>query len=194
MDIKIDDEIRKSFNSAYNSINAFIKDEKQIETIKQVSILISGSLKNNHKVIWFGNGGSASQAEHLSAELSGRFKYDRKSYPSIALTANSAAVTAIANDYDYSDIFSRQVEGLCSEGDVCIGLSTSGKSKNVLNGLKIAKQKKAITVGLTGMKGLAMGDYVDYLIVAPSEETEHIQEIHIIAGHMICGLVEKILL
>jgi len=141
----------------------------------------------------FGNGGSASDAEHIAAEFTGRFKHDRQALPAIALTSNSAELTAIANDYRFEDVFSRQLKGLAKAGDVAMGISTSGNSKNVLNGLAAARNVGAKAVGLTGSGG-DMKSYCDFLISVPSDNPSLLQEVHIAIGHLICLMVEEDLL
>ncbi|MES2004811.1 MAG: D-sedoheptulose 7-phosphate isomerase [Bacteroidota bacterium] len=179
-------------------ISASIEVKKQIlsdaalqQTIAAVVDLTTAAFQNGKKVLFCGNGGSAADAQHLAAEFSGRFYKDRKALPSEALHCNSSYLTAVANDYSYDVIYSRLVEGICVEGDVLIGLSTSGNSKNILNAFAAAKEKKVITVGFTGASGGKMKDASDYLINVPSSDTPRIQESHIMIGHIICELVEK---
>jgi D-sedoheptulose 7-phosphate isomerase len=148
-------------------------------------------IKNGNKVVIFGNGGSAADAQHIAAELVGRFRIDRKSYPALALTANSSTVTALSNDYSYDVIFSRQCESLVNSGDVVIGISTSGNSENVNNGLIISKKKGAVTIGLLGNKGGKIKKIVDIPIVIESSSTPRIQEAHRTIYHIICEIVEK---
>jgi D-sedoheptulose 7-phosphate isomerase len=147
------------------------------------------SFRAGGKLLTFGNGGSAADAQHIASEFSGRFRKDRDPLPAIALTTNSSDVTAIANDYGFEDVFSRQVRSLAKPGDVVIGISTSGISENVLNGLATARRIQARTVGLTGTKG-KMAFYSDILIAIQSERTSLIQEVHIAIGHLLCLLVE----
>ena len=183
-------------------IDAIIK--KSIE-VKQ-SILLDNSLhkviynsidvivkafKNGNRVMFCGNGGSAADAQHLAAELSGRFYKDRKALPSDALHCNTSYLTAVANDYSYDVVYSRLVDGTMVSGDVLIGLSTSGNSKNIINAFKTAKEKGIITIGLTGESGGKLGILSNYLINIPSTDTPRIQEAHIMIGHIICELVES---
>jgi D-sedoheptulose 7-phosphate isomerase len=163
----------------------------QVKIINKVIQEIVRAYKNERKVFWFGNGGSAADAQHLACELVSKFFNDRRALASIALTTNTSELTAIANDYNFNKIFARQVEALVRQGDIVIGLSTSGNSLNVIEGLKTAKQIGAITVGLTGETGGKLKDYTDYLIAVPSKVTPHIQESHIMIGHVICYLVER---
>ncbi len=166
---------------------------EQIERIAAAARLMGEAIKAGRKIIWFGNGGSATQSQHMTAEFVGRFRKERRSLPSISLTENMASVTAIGNDYAYDVIFSRQLEGLGTAGDVAIGLSTSGNSKNVLGALKSAKASRIHTVGLTGGSGGQMTALCDVCICVPSTVTAHIQEVHLTIGHILCGLVEDAL-
>ncbi len=143
------------------------------------------------KVIFFGNGGSAADAQHLAAEFVGRYLRERTPLPALALNANSSAVTAISNDYGYAEVFARQLEALAMAGDVAVGISTSGNSPNVLQALRKARTLGLFTIGLTGASGGAMREVVDVLIAAPSEETPRIQECHILIGHALCDAVEQ---
>lgn len=162
-----------------------------IPDIAEAAKLIIKSLKNGSKVLLFGNGGSAADAQHLACELVSRLKMKRGVLPAIALTTNTSILTAIGNDYDFATIFSRQVEALIQKDDVAIGISTSGNSPNVLNALKAARKGGAVTIGLTGQKGQKMCKLVDLCLKVPSTNTPRIQEAHITIGHIICSLVEK---
>ena len=186
--------------SKQNIISDYI--EQSIQTKKTVSIsrtevivqiadeIISAYRKGN-KILWFGNGGSAADAQHLACELVSRFCIDRKALASIALTTNTSELTAIANDYDFDQVFARQVEALVNSGDVVIGITTSGNSPNVIEGINEAKRLGAITVGFTGATGGKLKGVVDILLTVPSEETPHIQEAHITVGHLVCYIVEN---
>ncbi|MBU1042895.1 MAG: D-sedoheptulose 7-phosphate isomerase [Candidatus Omnitrophica bacterium] len=166
------------------------KNTKQIVTISKTII---EAYKNGKKVIIFGNGGSASDAQHMAAELVGRFKKERKAYPAIALTTNTSTLTALANDYSYEYIFERQIEAFVQKGDIAIGISTSGKAKNVIAGLKKAKDMGAFTIGLTGEMGINLKKITDICLMVPSDDTARIQESHITIIHIICKLVEDAL-
>ena len=155
---------------------------------------IVAAYRGGQKTIFFGNGGSAADAQHLAAEFVGRYLRERPALPALALHANTSSVTAIANDYGYDQIFSRQIEALCARGDVAVGISTSGNSKNVLAGLAAARKLGVATIGLTGAGGGRMRDAVDILIAAPTNETPRIQECHILIGHALCDAVEEALL
>jgi len=163
----------------------------RVEVIAQVAGLIVNAYRQGKKVVWFGNGGSSADAQHLACELVSRFYLDRKALASIALTTNTSELTAIANDYDFDRIFARQVEALVNPGDVVIGISTSGNSPNVIEGIKKAKQLGAITVAFTGANGGKLKGNIDFLLDVPSSVTPYIQESHIMIGHIICYLVEK---
>lgn len=163
----------------------------ELEKIRKVTNVIVEALRKGHKVVLFGNGGSAADAQHIACELAGRFKKERPGIPAISLTTNTSALTAIANDYSYEEVFSRQVQSIVNEGDVVIGISTSGNSANVIKGVGAAKQKGALTVGLTGATGGKLEKVVDICIKVPSTDTPRIQEVHITIGHIICQLVEE---
>ena len=166
---------------------------EQVDRIANAAQLMSEAIRAGRKTIWFGNGGSATQSQHMAAEFVGRFRGERRSLPSISLTENMASVTAIGNDYAYDQIFSRQLEGLGQAGDVAIGLSTSGNSGNVVKGLQKAKALRIATIGLTGDSGGAMAGLCDLCICVPSTVTARIQEVHLAIGHILCGLVEDAL-
>ena len=158
------------------------------DPIHKTGEIIIDALKTGGKVLVFGNGGSASQASHLAGELIGRYSRTRKPYPAIALVGDSGVLTCIANDFGYEALFSRQVEGLAVKGDIAIGFSTSGKSPNVLAGLRAARQQGAVTIALTGAAGLA--GQADHVLAVPSATTAHIQEVHLMILHLWCELLE----
>jgi D-sedoheptulose 7-phosphate isomerase len=177
-----------------NSIDVkkiILEDKKIINTIEEVSKVIIHAFQQKHKVFFCGNGGSASDAQHLSAEFTGRFYFDREPLDSEALHVNTAYLTAVANDYSYDEVYSRLVKAKCSKGDVLVGLSTSGNSKNIIKAFEEAKKLGVVTVGMTGKSGGAMKILSDYLINIPSVDTPRIQEAHIMIGHIICELVEE---
>ena len=176
--------ITESSNLILNSINLSEKIEESINEIIKC-------FKRGNKVIVFGNGGSAADAQHIVAEFIGRFQKERKSLPAISLTTDSSIITSLANDYSYDIVFSRQCESLVSKGDIVIGISTSGKSKNVENGIKTAKKKGAITIGLLGGDGGTIKNTTDISIVVPSTNTARIQEVHRVIYHIICDVVEN---
>ena len=181
-----------------NIIKESIEVKKNILLDKSLHTIIYNSIdsivtafQRGNKVMFCGNGGSAADAQHLAAELSGRFYKDRKALPSDALHCNTSYLTAVANDYSYDVIYSRLVDGVMNSGDVLIGLSTSGNSKNIINAFKTAKEKGIITIALTGETGGDIGILADYLINVPNTDTPRIQEAHIMIGHIICELVES---
>jgi len=159
--------------------------------IEKVATHMIKALNNGNTIFWCGNGGSASDAQHLAGELVGRFVGDRKALKSISLNADSAVMTCIVNDYGYENIFSRQVEGLGAEGDVLVGITTSGNSENVLNAFAVANQKNMITIGLLGKGGGKASSLVRDGIVIDSNTTARIQEMHITIGHILCDLIEE---
>jgi D-sedoheptulose 7-phosphate isomerase len=149
------------------------------------------ALANGCKVIFCGNGGSAADAQHLAAELMGRFLFDRRPLPSLSLTVDTSALTAIGNDYGFDNVFARQLRGIGAKGDVLVGMSTSGNSANVVKAFEAAREMGIATVGLTGAGGGKMAVLSDILIAVPHNQTNHIQEAHIAIGHMICAIVER---
>lgn len=164
-----------------------------IGEIVEMSESIIGSLKKNGKVILFGNGGSAGDSQHIAAEFVGRFKKDRTALAAIALTTNTSILTSLANDYGYDIVFAKQVEGLAQKNDVVIGISTSGKAKNVILGIKQAKKMGLTTIALTGGDGGELAKTADTALIVPSSITARIQEAHITIGHIICEIVEQTL-
>ncbi len=154
-------------------------------------ILSMETMKSGNKILIFGNGGSAADAQHIAAELVGRYKTERRGLPAIALTTDTSALTAIGNDYGYDRVFDRQVEALANEGDLLIGLSTSGNSANVNNALKVGKELGCKTIGLSGKDGGAMSALCDLNIIVPSDDTPRIQEMHIMIGHIICQGIDS---
>jgi D-sedoheptulose 7-phosphate isomerase len=180
--------IKQIFDDVSELINNSIQLEPKITNC--INILLE-CLKKDKKIILFGNGGSAADAQHIAAEFVGRFNMERKSYPAIALTTDSSIITSIGNDYSFDQIFSRQCESLVTKDDVVIGISTSGNSINVKNGLIAAKKNGAKTIGLLGNAGGEIKSIVDHSLIVESNSTARIQEIHRIISHIICDLVEK---
>jgi D-sedoheptulose 7-phosphate isomerase len=167
------------------------EDARLLGQIGEIAELIIKAYRDGKKVILFGNGGSAADAQHIAAEFVGRYYVDRAPLPAIALTVNTSSLTAIGNDYSYDAIFARQLSAFGQEGDIAIGISTSGNSKNVIQALQIAKEKGLITVGFVGRDGGKMKGVVDYCLPIPSNDTPRIQEGHITLGHIICDIVER---
>jgi D-sedoheptulose 7-phosphate isomerase len=172
---------------------ALLNDEHFQELVMQVAMRIVKSLERGGKVFFFGNGGSAADAQHLAAEFTGRFLKERRALPALALSVNSSSLTAIGNDYGFDIVFARQLEALGKEGDVAVGISTSGNSPNVMRALEAANSKSIFSVALTGKSGGTLKNIADCTICIPSEETPRIQECHILTGHLICELVEEVL-
>ena len=166
-------------------------DETLLQTVEAVTEIITKAFQQGNKVLFCGNGGSAADAQHLAAEFSGRFYIDRDALPAEALHANTSYLTAVANDYSYDVIYSRLIKGLGNKGDILVGLSTSGNSKNIVLAFEQAKANGMITVGFTGESGGKIKSLSDYLINVPSTDTPRIQESHILLGHIICQLVEE---
>lgn len=185
------EKIREILKESIRVKEDLCKQLSEINKIVKVSSLIAEALKNGRKVVLFGNGGSAADAQHIACELAGKFKLERHGLPAIALTTNTSTLTAIANDYGYEKVFSRQVEAIIDKGDVVIGISTSGRSPNVIEGLRAAKKRGAIAIGFTGAKGERLEETADICIKVPSSDTPRIQEAHITIGHIICQLVEE---
>jgi D-sedoheptulose 7-phosphate isomerase len=182
--------IKKLIKASLDLKQDILENEDLVLTIDSVIKMIVPAFNNGQRVHFCGNGGSAADAQHLAAEFSGRFYKNRRALPSEALHCNSSYITAVANDYSYDVIYSRLVDGIMEKGDVLIGLSTSGNSKNIVKAFETARAKGIITVGMTGENGGAMRDLSDYLINIPSSVTPRIQEAHIMVGHIICELVE----
>jgi len=164
-----------------------------VQAIVTIAATVTAALRAGHKVLIFGNGGSAADAQHIAAELVGRYKLLRPALPALALTTDTSALTAIGNDYGYSAVFARQVEAHARPGDVVIAISTSGNSPSVLEGVATARRQGAVTVGLTGGNGGKLCAVVDQCIIVPAHQTPHIQQAHIIIGHIVCDLVEQAL-
>jgi D-sedoheptulose 7-phosphate isomerase len=175
-------------------IQAAIDDPAFGNTVAAIAERIGDALGDGKKLLIAGNGGSAGDAQHIAAEIVGRYKRERPAYPALALTTDTSALTAIANDYGYERVFERQVEGLGVPGDVLLALSTSGRSPSILAALRAGRKRGLVTIGFTGSKGHAMGVDCDHLMVAPADETALIQQIHLAVAHGICDFVEQTLL
>ena len=170
---------------------ALLQNELLLKTVNDCVTVIVDAFRNGNKVLFCGNGGSAADAQHLAAEFSGRFYTDRDALPAEALHCNSSYLTAVANDYSYDVVYSRLLKGIGNKGDILVGLSTSGNSRNILNAFVTARDKGLITIGFTGESGGALKALSDHLINIPSGDTPRIQECHIMIGHIICQLVEE---
>ena len=186
------EKIKTIIADSINVKNKILADDKLLQIVKDcVSVIVTAFEKGN-KVLFCGNGGSAADAQHLAAEFSGRFYIDRNALPAEALHCNTSYITAVGNDYGYDVIYSRMIKGIGNKGDVLVGLSTSGNSKNIINAFEIAKEKEMITIAFTGESGGKLKKLSDFLINVPSDDTPRIQESHIMLGHIICQLVEEI--
>jgi D-sedoheptulose 7-phosphate isomerase len=168
-----------------------IQDETLLQRIEDATAAIINAYRQNKKVLFCGNGGSAADAQHIAAELSGRFYFDRKPLPAEALHVNTSFLTAVANDYNYDTVYARMIDAVGKEGDILIAISTSGNSNNILKAIESAKNKKMFVIGLTGESGGKMKNLCDCLLNVPSSDTPRIQEAHITIAHIICEWVEK---
>lgn len=184
-------QIKKIIGESISVKNDLFKNEQLISKLDELSNIIVDAFRSGNKVLFCGNGGSAADAQHLAAEFSGRFYNDRVALPAEALHVNTSYLTAVANDYSFDVVYARLVKGIGKKGDVLVGLSTSGNSKNIVEAFKTAKEKEMITVGFTGESGGVMKELSDYLFNVPSINTPRIQESHIMLGHIICELVEQ---
>ncbi|EAJ9582714.1 SIS domain-containing protein [Campylobacter jejuni] len=182
--------IKEHFQESILVKEQILKDENLITLIKNASLEVIKAYKNGNKTLLAGNGGSAADAQHIAGEFVSRFYFDRPGIASIALTTDTSILTAIGNDYGYENLFARQVQAQGVKGDVFIGISTSGNSKNILKALELCKQKEIISIGLSGANGGDMNELCDYCIKVPSTCTPRIQE-HILIGHIICAIVEE---
>lgn len=185
--------IQQAIEDSIKLKQSLLEDTYFMEQIQRVIDLIVQAYKENKKVLFCGNGGSAADAQHLAAELSGRFYYDREPLYAEALHVNTSYLTAVANDYAYEDVYARMLKASGQKGDVIVGISTSGNSQNVVKAFEIAKQKGMSVVALTGEGGGKMGEMADILLAVPSKDTPRIQECHIMIGHIVCEMVEKAL-
>jgi D-sedoheptulose 7-phosphate isomerase len=182
--------ITTSIQESIKVKQALLEDKHLLSQIAEVVKEFVSALSQGHKILLFGNGGSAADAQHIAAEFVGRFQMERTPLPALALTVNTSALTGIGNDYAYENVFSRQIEALGSSGDVAVGISTSGKSPNVLKALAAAKAKGLVTVALTGKSGSMLKEVSRYCLCVPSDQTPRIQESHILIGHIISQITE----
>ena len=185
------EKITSIIKASIDTKQQVLENELLLQTINSCVHKIVTAFRNGNKVLFCGNGGSAADAQHLAAEFSGRFYTDRKALPAEALHCNTSYLTAVGNDYSFDVIYSRLIDGIGQHGDVLIGLSTSGNSKNIIMAFETAKEKGMVTIGFTGMTGGQLKSVSDYLINVPSTDTPRIQESHILIGHIICQLVEE---
>ena len=183
--------IRSIIQASIYTKQKMLQDEHITDTVHDVTAAVVAALKNGNKLLFCGNGGSAADAQHLSAEFTGRFYRDRHALPAEALHTNTSYLTAVANDYSYDVVYSRMISGIGHKGDMLFGLSTSGNSTNILKAIEAAKEKGMLTVGMTGESGGKMRSMCNFLLNVPSTDTPRIQESHILLGHIICQLAEE---
>jgi len=183
--------ISKLIEASIATKQSLLSSLEVVLTIAKVSEILVYALKQGNKALLFGNGGSAADAQHIAAELVGRFAFDRPALPALALSVNSSCVTAIGNDYGFDRVFSRQLEALARPGDIAIGISTSGNSPNIIHAMSAARKMGLLTIALTGSTGGDLRKSVDHCIRVPSNETPRIQECHILIGHIVSELVER---
>jgi D-sedoheptulose 7-phosphate isomerase len=185
------EKILKAFEDSISVKREFIKEN--IDAVIELSNIIADAFNSGSKLIIFGNGGSSTDASHIAAEFVGRFKMERPALPAISLNTNMAVITAIANDYDFSEVFARQMKAHAQDGDIVIGISTSGNSANVVKAMETARSRGLKTIAFTGAQGGKLASKADHLFAVPSTDTPRIQETHIILGHVVCQMVEEIL-
>jgi D-sedoheptulose 7-phosphate isomerase len=185
------DFARQQIDASMAVKRALLDDTALLQAAEESAHAIIRSLQSGGKVLLFGNGGSAADAQHIAAELVGRYKLERRGLPAIALTVDTSALTAIANDYGFERVYARQVEALGQTGDVAIGISTSGNSPNIVRGLETARVKGLVTIGMTGASGGQMKSLVDFCLQVRADQTARIQECHILLGHILCDFVEQ---
>ena len=186
------EKIKNIIQASIEVKTKILNDDKLLLTVNDCVNVMVSAFEKGKKVLFCGNGGSASDAQHLAAEFSGRFYTDREALPAEALHCNTSYITAVANDYSYDVIYSRLVKGIGNEGDILVGLSTSGNSKNIVKAFEVAKEKGMTTIAFTGSSGGKLKHHADFLLNVPSDDTPRIQESHITLGHIICQLVEEI--
>jgi D-sedoheptulose 7-phosphate isomerase len=188
------DPITAHLRQSLAALERATQDAALLATSRGIAAVIIAALRSGNKLLIVGNGGSAADAHHIAAEIVGRYKQDRPAYAAIALTTDTSALTAIANDYGFEQVFARQVEGLGQRGDVLVALSTSGRSPNILAALRTARERGLVTVGFTGGQGEALGALCDHLLVSPSDDTPIVQQIHLTVAHGICDEIEQALM
>jgi D-sedoheptulose 7-phosphate isomerase len=188
----MEDRIKAIISESISVKQQFLANAELLDKLREIVTITVEAVDNGSRLWFCGNGGSAADAQHLAAEFSGRFYKDRRALPAEALHCNTSYLTAVANDYSYDEVYARLVEGVCNAGDILYGFSTSGNSKNICNAFEVANNKEIITVGFTGKSGGMMKELSKYLVNVPSTVTPRIQESHIMAGHIICELVEEL--
>lgn len=185
------DPITTHLESSLAALRRAIQDKALLDVAREIARAMIAALRSGNKILIIGNGGSAADAQHIAAEIIGRYKQDRPACAAIALTTDTSALTSIANDYGFEQVFARQVEGLGRRGDVLLALSTSGKSPNILAALRLARERELVTAGFTGSKGENLRGLCDHLLVAPGDDTAVIQQIHLAVAHAICDEIEQ---
>jgi len=188
---KSNDPIEDHLALSLAALERAVKDESLLAAARKIAEIITKTLRGGNKLLIVGNGGSAADAQHIAAEIVGRYKQDRPAYAAIALTTDTSALTAIANDYGFEQVFARQIAGLGRRGDALLALSTSGRSPNILAALTTARERGIVTIGMTGKRGERLSALCDHLLVAPSNDTPVIQQIHIAVAHGICEAIEQ---
>ena len=186
-----EETIRQQIQTSIDTKRAILADSRLLDIIAQAAQMVTNTYRNGHKTLLAGNGGSAADAQHIAGEFVSRFYFDRPGLPSIALSTDTSILTAIGNDYGYDRLFARQVQAQGMEGDIFIGISTSGNSENIVRALETCRKKNIYSIGLTGAEGGHMKELCDLTICVPSCETPRIQESHILTGHIICCIVEQ---
>lgn len=188
------DRIAAHFQSSLDGLTRAVQNRDLLATTHTIARAVTDAIRSGNKLLLIGNGGSAADAQHIAAEIVGRYKQERPGWAAIALTTDTSALTAIANDYGFEQVFARQVQGLAKRGDVMFALTTSGRSPNILAALKVARDLGVTTVGFTGAKGESMRASCDHLFVAPTDDTPVVQQVHMMAMHAICDEVEQALI
>ena len=191
MSQKPDDPIAAHLKQSLAALERATQDAALLSTARKIAAVVIAALRAGNKLLIIGNGGSAADAQHIAAEIVGRYKQDRPAYAAVALTTDTSALTAIANDYGFEKVFARQIEGLGRRGDVLLALSTSGRSPNNLAALRTARECGLVTIAFTGSKGEALGTHCDHLLVAPTDDTPVVQQIHLVLAHGICEEIEQ---
>ena len=192
MDRTVSEQIlKRTFREILDDRRGLLDPDRYETVVGRIARTMIGAFTAGRKVLWFGNGGSAADAQHLAAEFSGRFQYERRALPSEALSVNTSALTAISNDYGYQEVFARQVEAFAQPGDVVVGITTSGNSPNVVRGLEEANRIGATTIAFTGNGGGKVAEVAAIALIGPDGGSAIIQEVHITLGHIICELVEQ---
>ena len=191
MSQKPEDPIAAHLKQSLAALERATQDAALLSTARKIAAVVIAAFRSGNKLLIIGNGGSAADAQHIAAEIIGRYKQDRPAYAAVALTTDTSALTAIANDYGFEKVFARQIEGLGRRGDVLLALSTSGRSPNILAALRTARERGLVTVAFTGSKGEALGTHCDHLLVAPTDDTPVVQQIHLVLAHGICEEIEQ---